>query len=63
MKQTNKANGSGPIYDMLKEGEAMGLTAKEFAKWAKKKGYSERMVISLTQEYINCYQRLGTSKK
>jgi hypothetical protein len=72
MKETNKTNNNDglipdgvftSIYDMLKFAEAAGYTAREFASWAKAKGYSPKMVISMTQSYIECYQRLGTKDK
>lgn len=42
--------------EMLEHAKAAGYTAREFSIWAKSKGYSAKMVLNLTQQYMESYQ-------
>jgi hypothetical protein len=48
---------------MLEHARDRNYTAKEFSAWARSIGYSPKMVLSLTQQYMEYYQHEGTSKK
>lgn len=47
---------------MMEHAKEAGYTAKDFSIWAKAKGYSAKLVLSMTQQYMEQYQREGTSK-
>jgi hypothetical protein len=49
--------------EMLEHAREGRYTAKEFSAWARSLGYSPKLVLSLTQEYMEKYQHEGTSKK
>jgi hypothetical protein len=49
--------------EMLEHAREAGYTAKEFSEWCRAIGYSRKMVSVLVANYMENYQREGTSKR